>query len=115
MKQESDNPFLPLKTQKAAARLSDAINIDCILSYAVTRRDPQELKFIKQMISDLGLRGRCRKADVAECVGFVDRLIQQCYQPNITVQKNDGCQLFFGDVLDSDFHSNNKKRKCRKV
>ena len=115
MTQEADNNSLPLKTQKAAARLTDAINIDSILSYAVTRRDPQELKFIKQMISDLGLRSRCRKADVAECVGFVDRLIQQCYQPNITVQNNDGCQLFFGDVLDSDFHSNNKKRKCRKV
>ena len=115
MKQESDNQFLPLKTQKAAARLTDAINIDSILRYAVTRRDPQELKFIKQMISDLGLRSRCRKADVAECVGFVDNLIQQCYQPHITEQHNEGCQLFFGNILDSDFHSNNKKRKPRKV
>ena len=111
MTQEADNNSLPLKTQNAATRLSGVITIDSILLYAVTLHDPHELKVIKQMISDLGLRNRCRKADVAECVGFVDNLIQQCYQPHITEQHNEGCQLFFGNILDSDFHSNNVSAK----
>lgn len=115
MTQEKDSSFLPLKTQNAISRLSGVINIGSILEYATTLHDPQELKVIKQMISDIGLRSRCRKADVAECVGFVDNLINETYAPKILYQNNDRCQQFFGDMRNNKFHSINTKRKNKIV
>lgn len=111
MTQEADNNSLPLKTQNAATRLSGVITIDSILRYAVTLHEPQELKVIKQMISDLGLRNRCRKADVAECIRFIDSLIEECYRPRIVEQHNDRCQQFYGNIYNNDINKNKKHRK----
>lgn len=111
MTQEADNNSLPLKTQKAASRLSSVITIDSILKYAATLHDPHELKVIKQMISDLGLRSKCRKADVAESTRFIDSLIDECYRPRIVEQHNDCCQQFYGDIYNSNINNNKKRRR----
>ena len=50
------------------------------------------------MISDIGLRSRCRKADIVELTSFIDSLIDNFYRPTAVNQYNNGCQQFFGPM-----------------
>ena len=98
MTQYREDNELPLTTRKAANRLSGIIQLDSMLRYAATIRDPDELKVIRKMISDIGLRSRCRKADIVELTSFIDSLIDNFYRPTAVNQYNNGCQQFFGPM-----------------
>jgi len=94
-----DHSPLPLKTAKAAARLADVIDCESILQYANTIHNPYELEVIEKMISNIGLRSKCRKADVAEVTSYIHDKAQDAYQPKIIHQHNDQCQQFYGSIL----------------
>lgn len=111
MKQSSSDNELPLKTRKAASRLSEVFQLDSILRYAATLHDPNELKVIRKMISDIGLRSRCRKADIVELTTFIDTLLANLYRPAAVNQYNTGCQQFYGPIDKSEFETKNINRK----
>lgn len=105
--------ILPPKTEQAASRLSASIDLGSILQYAATLHDPAELKFMKQMVGDLCLHNRCRKADVVECLDYIQLLIDNLYALRTEVH-NHGCQQFFGVMHNPQFVSsdNNRKKKA---
>ena len=114
MKQSTADNDLPLKIRKAASRLSEVFQLDSILQYAATLHDPNELKVIRKMISNIGLRSRCRKADIVELTSFIDSLIDNFYRPTAVNQYNNGCQQFFGPMNKTEMNQpniNNPKNK----
>ena len=111
MTQYREDNELPLTTRKAANRLSGIIQLDSMLRYAATIRDPDELKVIRKMISDIGLRSRCRKADIVELTTFIDTLLANLYRPAAVNQYNTGCQQFYGPIDKSEFETKNINRK----
>ncbi len=85
-------------TEKAAARLSTVINFGSILRYAAGLRNPHDIEVITTMLLRLGLSSTCDRADVSECLSFLDDIAESLYTTCIVSQKNTGCQQFFGTV-----------------
>lgn len=102
MTQNNDNIF-SLTVERAASRLAPDVTLSGILQYAATLHDPDELKAIKAMLSQLFLQGKGRKSDALECIRFVQTLINDCYRPQVITQQytiheqhNSQCMQMFG-------------------
>lgn len=93
------------KCQYAAHRLSGRFNLDGIIDYARHVRNPRDLDLLTQVLSKVGLFLHCNQDDLGLCVQYIDILAGDLYHPHITKQYNRHCQLFYGDIHDSEFHS----------
>lgn len=90
---------------KAADRLKHIINSTSIIEYACTVTNPKELELLSKLFMKIGLRAHCRKADVCQCVDFLDTLAEELVRPRFVELHNHNCQQFYGQISDSKFYS----------
>ena len=103
---QEQNALLKQKVNKLENdELCKVVNLETITKYGLRQTEPQIVQDIVNMLSRLCIDKRCIPEPLQARIKDLEDHIIELKKPRPVTQHNHGCQNFYGNITDSDFHS----------
>ena len=98
-------PFCTLYNKLENDELCKVVNLETIAKYGLRQTNSTKVQVIVDMLNRLCVGKGCVPEPLRQKIEELEEHIIALETPRPVTQNNHGCQNFYGNITDSDFHS----------